>query len=190
MGGEGEDRIRAGASVHRIGVICLYRCRFGPSSVRGKIYSLSFVFIKPSITFAAMSKDATPEHSASASSASSVVALVEDTGPRALLKLAEETQKAAYSKLNQKIGETALVLDYEQTLDVQNSAKKHRKCIESLWASRRTVAEALVAYQDSNVGCPLMDPAQQYFMLKEAAAQADKSVREAKKACRGASSGD
>ena len=129
-----------------------------------------------------MSKDATPDHSASVSS---VVALLENgSGPRARLKQAEEAQKAAYSKLNQKIADTALVEDYEQTLDVQNSAKKHRKCIESLWASRRTMAEALVAYQDSNIDPICTDPTHEYFMLKEAAAQADKSVREAKKACR------
>ena len=95
------------------------------------------------------------------------------------LRDATAKRDEANRKLRATTGTEQLIADYEQTVDIQAAANKHRKNIESVWKSRRVMAETMVLHQDTF--WETMDSTDDYFKKKKAAQKAEKAMRVAAK---------
>ena len=98
------------------------------------------------------------------------------------VRLAKEKQAYANRQLREIKDKEQMVSDYEHTIDIQKAASKHKKNIESVWKSRRLMAETMVGHQDAFL--ELMYTTEDYFKKKKSAQDADRDVRGAEQVLR------
>ena len=76
----------------------------------------------------------------------------------------------------------SIVCDYDQTVDIEKAAKKHRRCIEQIWASRVVLEETVIYHQDmmreSN------EAKDDYFKSVAEIKSSKDEIASARKACR------